>query len=127
MKPSDVFKLCTYVSFFVVSSIVFSGSPLAKTVCSTEVVKEEGTPTLSPGLIDAMYEAISSNAFDLDEPYTVMIEKHFCKGAGDKQTVTQTRADGTRTWTYTNMNGVWVLIVYKYTPVPAADSLPDEP
>lgn len=153
LKPSDFLKSVTYVSFFVVSSIIFSGSTLAKTVCSTEVIKEEGTPTLSPGLIEAMYEAISTNAFYLDEPYTVISKKHFCTGVGksntgsessfetfnnvpdpdptpkegDKQAVTQTRADGTRTWTYTYINGVWVLTGYKYTPLPDADSLPDEP
>ncbi|PWW07949.1 MULTISPECIES: hypothetical protein [Pseudidiomarina] len=153
LNPSDVFKLGTYVSFFVVSSIVFSGSTYAKAVCSTQVIEEEGSPTLSPGLIDAMYEAISTNTFDLDEPYTVISKKHFCTGLGksnigsesafdtfnnvpnpdptpkedDKQTVTQTRADGTRTWSYTYINGVWVLTGYKYTPTPDADSLPDEP
>ena len=148
-KPSDVFKLGTYISFFVVSSIIFSGSTLAKTFCSTEVVEEKGTPALSPGLIDAMYEAISTNTFDLDEPYTLITKKHFCTGVGksnigsessfetfnnvpdpdptpkegDKQTVKQTRADGTREWTYTYINGVWVLTGYKYTPLPDADSL----
>lgn len=91
------------------------------------MVKEEDPPTLSSELIDAMYEAISSNEFNLDEPYTVMSDIHFCAGAGDKQTVTQTRADGTRTWTYTNMNRFWILTEYKYTPVADKDSLPDEP
>lgn len=81
------------------------------------MVKEEGSPTLSPGLLDAMYEAISTNAFDLDPT----------PKEGDKQTVTQTRADGTRTWSYTYINGGWVLTGYKYTPTPDADSLPDEP
>ena len=149
VKSSVVFKLGTYVSFFVVSSLVFSGSTLAKTVCSTEVIEEKGTPTLSSGLIDAMYEAISTNTFALDEPYTLISKKHFCTGVGksnkgtessletfnsvpnpdpapkegDKQTVKQTRADGTREWTYTYMNGVWVLTGYKYTPLPDADSL----
>ncbi|OIM99635.1 hypothetical protein BFR57_03460 [Idiomarina sp. MD25a] len=153
LKLSGVFKLGTYVSFFVVSSMLFSSSTFAKTVCNTQVVKEEGSPTLSPGLIDAMYEAINTNAFDLDEPYTLISKKHFCTGGGkssigaensfetfndipnpdptpkegDKQTVTQTRADGTRTWSYTYINGGWVLTGYKYTPMPDADSLPDEP
>lgn len=148
-KPPKVVKLGTYVSLFVVSFIVFPGSTLAKTVCSTEVVEEKGTPTLSSGLIDAMYEAISTNTFDLDEPYTLISKKHFCMGVGeskkgaessfetlnsvpnpgpapkegDKQTVKQTRADGTREWTYTYVNGVWVLTGYKYTPLPDADSL----
>jgi len=116
-KLSDLFNRGTYASFFLVSSIIFSGSTIAKTVCSNEEVKEEAHPTLSSELIDAMYEAISSNAFDLDEPYTVMSEKHFCTGVGEKQTVTQTRSDGTRTWTYTNMNGFWILTEYKYTPM----------
>lgn len=149
LKSSNVFKLGTYVSIFVVSFIVFSGSTLAKTVCSTEVVEEKGTPTLSSGLIDAMYEAISTNTFDLDEPFTLISKKHFCTGVGDsnkgadssfetlnsvpnpdpapkegdKQTVKQTRADGTREWTYTYIDGVWVLTAYKYTPLPDADSL----
>ena len=113
------------------------------------MVEEKGTPTLSSGLIDAMYEAISTNTFDLDEPYTLISKKHFCMGVGesnkgaessfetlnsvpnpdpapkegDKQTVKQTRADGTREWTYTYVNGVWVLTGYKYTPLPDADSL----
>ncbi|MFC3202796.1 hypothetical protein ACFOEW_13345 [Alteromonas oceani] len=126
-KLSDVFKIGTYASFFVISTIIFSSSTLAKTVCIDEMVKEEDPPTLSSELIDAMYEAISSNEFNLDEPYTVMSEIHFCAGAGDKQTVTQTRADGTRTWTYTNMNRFWILTEYKYTPVADKDSLPDEP
>ena len=148
-KLSNLFKIGTYASFFVISTIIFSSSTLAKTVCSNEEVKEEDPPTLSSELIDAMYEAISSNAFNLDEPYTVMSEKHFCTGVGksnigsessfetfnnvpdpdptpkegDKQTVKQTRADGTREWTYTYINGVWVLTGYKYTPLPDADSL----
>ena len=149
VKSPIVFKLGAYVTFFVVSSIVFSGSTLAKTVCSTEVVEEKGNPTLSSELIDAMYEAISTNTFALDEPYTLISKKHFCSGVvksnkgtesafetfnsvpnpdlapkeGDKQTVKQTRADGTREWTYTYMNRVWVLTGYKYTPLPDADSL----
>ena len=126
-KLSNLFKIGTYASFFVISTIIFSSSTLAKTVCSNEEVKEEDPPTLSSELIDAMYEAISSNAFNLDEPYTVMSEKHFCTGVGDKQTVTQTRADGTRTWTYTNMKGFWTLTEYKYTPMADKDSLPEEP
>ena len=148
-KPPKVVKLGTYVSLFVVSFIVFPGSTLAKTVCSTEVVEEKGTPTLSSGLIDAMYEAISNNTFDLDEPYTLISKKHFCMGVGEsnkgaessfetlnsvpnpdpapkegeKQTVKQTRADGTREWTYTYVDGVWILTGYKYIPLPGADSL----
>ena len=149
VKSPIEFKLGAYVTFFVVSSIVFSGSTLAKTVCSTEVVEEKGTPTLSSELIDAMHEAISTNTFDLNEPYTLISKKHFCTGVGksnkgtesafeafnrvpnpdpapkegDKKTVKQTRADGTREWTYTYLNGVWVLTGYKYTPLPDADSL----
>ncbi|MDG6099195.1 hypothetical protein EXU34_17215 [Alteromonas sp. ZYF713] len=126
-KLSNSFNIGTYASFLVISTLIFSGSTLAKTVCSNEEVKEADTTTLSSELIDAMYEAISSNAFNLDETYTVMSEKHFCTGAGDKQTVTQTKADGTRTWTYTNMNGFWILTEYKYTPMADKDSLPDKP
>ncbi|AXT38280.1 hypothetical protein D1814_06150 [Alteromonas sp. BL110] len=148
-KSPKLVKLGTYVSLFVVSFIVFSGSTLAKTVCSTEVVEEKGTPNLSSGLIDAMYEAISTNTFDLDEPYTLISKKHFCTGVGDsnkgadssfetlnsvpnpdpapkegdKQTVKQTRADGTREWTYTYVDGVLVLTGYKYIPLPDTDSL----
>jgi hypothetical protein len=96
-----------------------------------------------------MHEAISTNTFDLNEPYTLISKKHFCTGVGksnkgtesafeafnrvpnpdpapkegDKKTVKQTRADGTREWTYTYLNGVWVLTGYKYTPLPDADSL----
>lgn len=141
-KASEMFKISTYVSLFVVSSIFFSDSSLAKTVCSTEVVKEEGTPTLSAEMLDAMFDAISTNTFILDEPYTVINKKKFCADEGDSkigsansfetfssvpnpsptpregdiQSVSQTRADGTRTWTYTYIDGVWVLTGYKYNP-----------
>ena len=142
MKMPEFFKISTYVSFFVVLSVVSSDASLAKTVCSTEVVKEKGTPTLSAEILDAMYDAISTNKFVLDEPYTVISKKKFCTGEGapkigsansfetfssvpnpdptpregDIQSVTQTRDDGTWTWTYTFINGTWVLTEYKYIP-----------
>ncbi|RUO73826.1 hypothetical protein CWI80_00205 [Pseudidiomarina sediminum] len=113
-KTSEIFKVSTYVSLFVVLSIFSSGTSSAKTVCTTEVIKDENSPTLSPDMLDALSEAISANTFILDEPYTVITKKKGCSGEDDTQSVTQTRSDGTRTWTYTFIDEAWLLTGYKH-------------
>lgn len=115
-KTSEIFKVSTYVSLFVVLSIFSSGTSSAKTVCTTEVIKDENSPTLSADMLDVMSEAISANTFILDEPYTVITQKKGCSDEDDTQSVTQARTDGTRTWTYTFINGSWVLTEYKHIP-----------
>ncbi|MBY6062970.1 hypothetical protein [Pseudidiomarina sediminum] len=115
-RTSEIFRITTYASFFVVLSIFSAGTSSAKTVCTTEVVTDENSPMLSPDMLDALSEAISANTFNLDEPYTVITKKKGCSGEDDTQSVIQARDNGSWAWTYTSINGSWVLTEYKHIP-----------
>ncbi len=138
---SSVMKKSVYMAFFLFSSIVFSSPTLAKSVCKTVVTKEEGTPALSPELMDAMHDVIIANSFDPDEPFTLISTKKVCTEGnipgvldaipspsptpqeGDTYSTSQTRRDAngvayTYTWTYTYTNGNWEITGYSKDPAP---------
>ena len=123
-----------------VMGMAFASPSFAGTVCSSSVVTQEGSIDANDSLMYAMESFILSNDFDPSLPYKVTSKKSQCSklnkaqqstdrntqngiplpdpspSEGDKKTVTQTRSDGTRSWTYTYIDGAWVLTGWSFTP-----------
>ena len=116
--------------------ITMSNTMLADTVCTNFKTVKSNTPEVINELIPSMDGAIKRGEFDPALPFTVTSEGKRCKKTDNKEllqytlqpseitpkehvskTITQVRNDGTRTYTYTNLNGVWVLTSYEFVPV----------
>ena len=124
------------------SVLLFSGSALAETMCSNDVITKESNQALGSELLDAMSEMIASRAFDPTLPFELISKRKDCVDIdeadrphlnkahspdgqanpvfspkeGNTQTVNQSQTNGARTWTYTYLNGVWVLTEYRFLP-----------